>query len=339
MTPHRPSRWLEWLAGRLVPPASREHVLGDLAESTKSDRAYAAQLGSLLPRVLWTQIRRRATVGFILTNAVFTGIALAIALAALSPSFAGSPRLIRVAIPWAIWIAGCAVSAAYGPLERPERWNGRLFLGTLIVTFAASQVSGVPVSGVAAALAGVVALFLAFALPVLKHGMPPPLSADTLPRHARLFQTFIRWRNARELIAVAVVVSMNVTDLQEARGLELVANVLIMSGALFIGCFMLVRAGSRQVPGDLDMPALLRFHRGEIERQRDVLRAVPYWYLLPFVPGLLVSIAHQTGEMGTGALLGMPAIAAIFAFVWWLNAAAARHLDTQLQQVKCLEES
>jgi hypothetical protein len=35
----------------------------------------------------------------------------------------------------------------------------------------------------------------------------------------------------------------------------------------------------------------------------------------------------------------MPAIAAIFAFVWWLNAAAARHLDTQLQQVKRLEES
>jgi hypothetical protein len=301
MTPHRPSRWLESLAERLVPPASREHVLGDLAESTNSEREYAVQLASLLPRVIWTQVRRRATVGFIVT--------------------------------------GGARPPGHGPGARRVGGHGRLFLATLIGTVAAAQVSGVPVLGVAVALAGVVALFLAFALPVLKHGMPPPLSAETLPRHARLFQTFIRWRNARELIAVAVVVSMNVTDLREAQDLELVANGLIMSGALFIGWFMLVRAGSRQVPGDADAAALLRFHRGEIERQRNILRAVPYWYLLPFVPGLLVSIAHQTGEMGAGALLGMPAIAAIFAFVWWLNAAAARHLDTQLQQVKRLEES
>ena len=32
----------------------------------------------------------------------------------------------------------------------------------------------------------------------------------------------------------------------------------------------------------------LEFHRSELVRQRDLLRSVWWWYLLPFVPGMLL---------------------------------------------------
>ena len=41
--PYSPPRWLESLADALVPPASAEHVLGDLAESSPSNRGLFAQ--------------------------------------------------------------------------------------------------------------------------------------------------------------------------------------------------------------------------------------------------------------------------------------------------------
>jgi hypothetical protein len=60
---YRPSARLESLTGRLVPPAAAEHVLGDLAECSNSRRHYVANLLSILPRVIWSQAVRRATIG------------------------------------------------------------------------------------------------------------------------------------------------------------------------------------------------------------------------------------------------------------------------------------
>ena len=83
---------------------------------------------------------------------------------------------------------------------------------------------------------------------------------------------------------------------------------------------------------------MLQFHRREIVRQRDMLRAVPYWYLLPLVPGMIVTLAAKA-DSAAGALVAVPVVGVIFMFVWWLNAAAARFLESQLRQVEALEGS
>jgi hypothetical protein len=45
---------------------------------------------------------------------------------------------------------------------------------------------------------------------------------------------------------------------------------------------------ARTLPSDLALTSALEFHRVELEKQRDLLRSVWWWYLLPFAPGILV---------------------------------------------------
>src|SRR5262245_33821184 len=92
--PYVPSRRLERLAERLIPPASAEHALGDLAESSRSDGEYVRNLTSILPRLIWSQIRRRATLGGIVFNLVLTTIVFAPAL--------GFPKAPLFSEPWAV---------------------------------------------------------------------------------------------------------------------------------------------------------------------------------------------------------------------------------------------
>jgi hypothetical protein len=333
----RPPHLLEARAERLVPPASAEHVLGDLAECSSTSGRYLANLVSILPRVVWCQVRRRATIGFIVVNGIFTGIGLAIALNS-SGFFSGDWALLRAALPWGSWVAGCALSAAYGPAARADRWSGRLFAATIGATLFASWGVDVPVVTVALTLAAIVGIFLLFAIPTLQHGTAPPLSRHTVLQHARLFQSQIRWRNARELIAVVVVVTMNAGDLREAGALEGAGKLLLIAGAVFIGWYLYARAGARRVPAEADTRTVLDFHAREIGRQRDILRAVPYWYLLPFVPGMLVTIASKWEDTNATPLAGALVVLLIFGVVWWLNLMGARFLEAQLEKVQALEQ-
>ncbi len=346
---YRPPRFFERMTEMLVPPVSAEHVAGDLAEYARSNAQYARMLVSVLPRVIWSAIRRRATIGFIVANAIFTALGLTMALGfPRAPFFAEPWAPARAVSVWAIWVLGCTLAAAYGPRERPAHWNSRLFIGTLLATVGWAAAIGVPIAGVAIALASLIGLFLLFAYPTLKHGTPPPLSIDTLPAHARLFQTHIRWRNVRESLAALIVVFFNVRALFEpAAGVERAAQWLLIAGALFVVLFMYIRAGARPVPAEANIQEILQFHLREIARQRDILRLVPLWYLLPLVPGVVAANLALGGRQNTspsallialGVVVALGAVAAAFAFIWWLNRAGARFLDGQLKEVQALKE-
>jgi hypothetical protein len=327
---------LESLADALLPPASAEHVLGDLAESSPSTPAYLRNLVSILPRVIWSQIRRRATLGGIVFNAMLTAFALvACQRFPKPPIFA---EWIRLGAPWAIWVAGCALSSAYGPRDKPAWWKSRVLIATALATLASAAWFGVPLAGVIMALGVVFATLLMFSLPFRNHGTLAPLSLDTLSDHACLFQKMIWWRNARESLAAVVVLMLNTRDLWRADSqMARTGHALLIAGMLFIIWFLHVRAGSRAVPGHADTKDVLRFHQREIARQRDVLRAVPLWYLLPFVPGMIAIGASKWETSAGGALIGVPAIVGIFVLVWLLNAWGARWLDRQLHNVDALE--
>ena len=54
---------------------------------------------------------------------------------------------------------------------------------------------------------------------------------------------------------------------------------------------------ARTLPSDLALTSALEFHRVQLERQRDLLRSVWWWYLLPFAPGVLVlEIGHALAQ-------------------------------------------
>ncbi len=323
-----------------MPPASAEHVLGDLAESSASNPAYLRNLVSILPRVIWSQVRRRATVGGIVFNAVLMAIALVACRRFPNAPHVADPWVwIRLGAPWATWVTGCALSEAYGPPDKPGWGTARCSSPPCWQRLLPPPAFGVPLVGAIMALGVVIATILMFSAPWRTTGPLAPLSLDTLSDHARLFQKVIWWRNARESLAAVVVLLLNTRDLWRADSqLARTGNALLIAGMLFVIWFLHFRAGSRAVPGQADTKDVLRFHQREIARQRDILLAVPLWYLLPFVPGMVAIAANkwETSSAG-GALIGIPIIIGFFALIWRLNVWAARWLDRELHKVNALE--
>src|SRR5262245_12316529 len=335
---YSPPRWLESLGESLVPPSCAEHVLGDLAESSSSDAEYLAHLTSILPRVIWSQVRRRATLVGLAFNAFLTLMVLAPSLGfPKAPFFAEPWALLRAAGPWAIWVIGSALAAAYGPRDKPRAWSWKVYIGSAVVTIGVAVLLGVPLVRMLFGLALLIGLSLVLAMPWLAPWKPTPLSLETLHDHALQFQRTIWWRNARESFAASIVLFFNGLALWKAdAALARAGNLILIVGVLFVIAFMHLRAGSRSVPRGVDPKTILEFHGREIARQRDMLRSVPYWYLLPFVPGMVVITASNWKGIAPAAV-GGAIILGVFALIWKLNARGARMLDRDLEKVKALE--
>ncbi|MBC8024684.1 MAG: hypothetical protein H7Y89_01715 [Steroidobacteraceae bacterium] len=63
------------------------------------------------------------------------------------------------------------------------------------------------------------------------------------------------------------------------------ATVLWLSAALLATLFMRRRSASQQQPAEFGVLDALKFHRQELERQRDARRGVGRWLPLFFIPG------------------------------------------------------
>ena len=333
-------RAVERIGELLVPPAVAEHVLGDLAETSATAGQYLRRLASVLPHVVWSQIRRRATVGGLIFNTLFSGFFLILFQRIPKETFLDEPAAwARMLVLLLLWVIGNVLSAAYGPLGKPGSWHRGIFFATAALVLGTAAVLGVPVPGVGMALAVIYGVTLLLAMPWVTQHPPPPLSLDTLPQHARFFQRAIWWRNLREGAGAAVVLGFNVPHLFPMNGtLEWTGHLLLVLGTLFIVGYLLTRAGTRRVPDQVDNPALLSFHRGELLRQRNILLAVPLWYLLPFAPGMLVTMASK-GQASIGsAIAGVLVVSVMFIAVWRLNLWAASFLDKQLADVSSLDD-
>jgi hypothetical protein len=110
---------------------------------------------------------------------------------------------------------------------------------------------------------------------------------------------------------------------------------LIIAATLFV-CYRLYVHGSvASLRTDLGMECSLDFYRAQLERQRDLLRSVWLWYLLPFAPGFMVLLvaralaqpdhAWRVAASGVGVLiLGV----GVHALNRWGAARIQRRLDS-----------
>ena len=167
------------------------------------------------------------------------------------------------------------------------------------------------------------------------------MSIAELTEPSGRFQSKIQRRNITEYLAAALVVGVFgwlavIVPVWSVR----IGAVLIIAAALFIAWKLNRIASSSKAPSDPTVDNLASFHRRELERQRDALRSVWKWYLMPFVPGLVVFSVGSAVEGGVGnpiwvtaviAGLGLAFNAAVFAGVWALNAHAARKLDDEIR--------
>lgn len=165
---------------------------------------------------------------------------------------------------------------------------------------------------------------------------PRHFDADELRRNAQRFERGIRWRNLREYVACALVAAA-----------AIYFAVVIDEPVTQLGCLVLL-AGTAIAAWQLhrrtaiDMRDPTRFaapsaayYRDELCRQRDALRSVGWWYVLPLLPGpeLMLLGRHLAGHLpiagprNFAVFLLMPVVALL---VLLLNRLGARQLQRRI---------
>jgi Flp pilus assembly protein TadB len=166
------------------------------------------------------------------------------------------------------------------------------------------------------------------------------MALEDIRARAARFERRINRRNIREYFAGLIGAAIYAYYIWKFPNAFMRAgSAMIIAGVLFV-MWRLYRHGRvARLPQDLGLNASLDFHRRHLVRQRDLLRSVFWWYLLPMVPGLLVFLKGSLGARGfqfrQTPFLGM--IVGFFVWIWWINQRAAKRLDRQIAELDRLE--
>lgn len=147
---------------------------------------------------------------------------------------------------------------------------------------------------------------------------PVVITPYEMRMRAAFFEGRIRRRNRVEYIAcgfVAAVFSWYATfDLSTI--LWPIANFMIAAATIYVGISLHRKGKAGATPDSGTVGSLVEFHRQELVRQRDALKTVWRWYLLPFVPGLVLwFIAMWIGQGQDAARPGLFAVVLGLVFV------------------------
>jgi len=164
-----------------------------------------------------------------------------------------------------------------------------------------------------------------------------PPAPEELRARAGAFERTIRRRNVREYAAGAIVVAFfGARAMFTDRELERVGSILVAGGAAFVVTFLARRGSAGPRPDALALDGV-SYLRAELSRQRDLLRAVWFWYLGPLAPGLALVAADsiiKAARSGHGLAIAIGAagvIVAAFTGIGALNMAGARSLSREIE--------
>jgi hypothetical protein len=170
----------------------------------------------------------------------------------------------------------------------------------------------------------------------------PPL--EDVRRNANKFYRWIKWRNRIEYVscAIAIVVFGRVMIIGP-HILHHIGGALLVAAAIYAPWQLHRRASAVQPAMDGGVPIYV-FQRGQLVRQRDALRTILVWYILPFFPGIILIFAGNGADPAIEAAgppiwqrwLAIAVILSLFAFIWWVNQLAARRLQRKIDEIDAL---
>ena len=161
------------------------------------------------------------------------------------------------------------------------------------------------------------------------------MSAQEVRGLAEKFERTIGRRNRREYVASAfVVVWFGVWAWFAKSAVVSLGCWLVALGALWVVFHLHRHGAARRPPGEQEGMSGLEFLRSELVRQRDLLRSVWWWYLGPFVPGLLLMLAGESLERpGWDWLAPGIFVAVTFVGIGLLNQRVARKLQRRIDDL------
>jgi hypothetical protein len=145
------------------------------------------------------------------------------------------------------------------------------------------------------------------------------ISAEEMRLRAVKFEKRVRSRNLREYIACGfvVVVFCWYATFSSTTILWPIANLIIVLATIYVGFSLHQKGKAAKTPAGGSVPSLIDFHREALVRQRDALKTVWRWYLLPFAPGLVLWFAAMwIGHGGEAPRPAAFATALVMTFVF-----------------------
>ncbi len=175
------------------------------------------------------------------------------------------------------------------------------------------------------------------------------MSVLALTTAATRFERKIRRRNLIEYVAGAFVfIAFGGLAIFGHQGwIVRSGEALGVAGVAFVLWQLHLRGRPGRAPEAGSPETLLAFQHAEFIRQRDALKTVPIWYLLPLVPGALVillgrwlqdhnpriTLAEDHGRIVIGGVI----MVLLLAIVWLLNALGAARLDREIDKIERLQ--
>jgi hypothetical protein len=170
----------------------------------------------------------------------------------------------------------------------------------------------------------------------------PPL--EEVRKGADKLYRRVKWRNRVEYVACAVVVVMSAINIFEfPHILHKLGYALLLAAAIYAP-WQLHRRASAVAPETAGAMPIYDFLRGQLVRQRDALKNILWWYVMPFVPGIALTLAANGLDPKIEAA-GPPIWArwTVFAglflllgFIWWINQVVARKLQRRIDDIDAL---
>jgi len=122
------------------------------------------------------------------------------------------------------------------------------------------------------------------------------------------------------------------------------AGLALLIAALIFMPWQLHRRASAVSPDTAGTMPIYAFLRGQLIRQRDALKCIVTWYVLPLLPGMALIIAgngldpeiEAAGPPIWARWLILFGMAAFVGFYWWMNQAAARKLQRRIDEIDAL---
>jgi hypothetical protein len=347
----RPPALIDRAVRSLIPPASREAVVGDLWERYASPLRYAAEALRIVPFLIASQIRRNTSVPL-----------LGIAAFTLFVSFGGFqvvggpvdvPRWARAAVPAIAAILGLLLRDAYRGSGQQRARRAAFDIVTVVACvllcetalaglsasagFSPDWILAFPLRRVLITTLGVAMLFsLRMAADYRLPCKTGEISADDLVREFQQFERGVRWRRRREIIGAFMGLAVGSAFFLRATALSLqISWAVSIALTLFLVWFLASKTSVKPMPGETTFASSLAYYRGELERQRRLLRTVAWWWLLPMLPALV-------GEVIAGGAANTPVqvggYLVICFLVGWLYAQSARKLQQRSDSLAALAE-
>ncbi len=166
------------------------------------------------------------------------------------------------------------------------------------------------------------------------------MSTQELQSRATRFQRMIGRRNLREYVGGVFAIGLYGYFLFHFDDIAIPAGLaMLIAGVLYVVYQLRRRASSTAMPPEMAWQSCADFHRRELERQRDFLRDIWRWGLLPLVPGMVVFLTaasfHDPADWpvlaGTAAVCGL-----VFFGIAKLNSWAANKLQRQIDELEAL---